>query len=109
MKVWAKGPRKRETPQPSACGPVRPPLSTKPLKEKAMSMGALAVIPRSSHTTGTLAHQEARHPAARRDVGQRRRRHPHHRPHRAPQEHEGIAIEAQLLPDQGPGSLEGGE
>src|SRR3990167_7453004 len=42
-------------PQPSRCGPVRPPRCIRPVKLKTISVGTLALMPSSSHMTQRLA------------------------------------------------------
>ena len=49
--VRAKLPSYSDRPQPSACGPVCPPRSAKPVNEKTTSAGWLATMPSSSHMT----------------------------------------------------------
>ena len=48
-KLRANFPSYSASPQPSACGPVLPPRSTKPVNENTMSVGTLHSIPSSSH------------------------------------------------------------
>src|SRR5476651_2641828 len=39
-------------PQPSRCGPVRPPRCISPVKLKTISVGTLALMPNNSHMPG---------------------------------------------------------
>src|SRR5699024_2896303 len=41
-------------PQPSRCGPVRPPRCIKPVKLNTTSVGTLALIPSNSHIFSSL-------------------------------------------------------